>query len=259
MSRQNDAPSLGKQASEQQFLENRLFMANIGMIASGMSNQLSELTNAVKIASDSLSVLNQRSQGYYPVEMLKQIEIITTASGKIYHLADRLGSLASRSISHKNVPVNLPEILHDTASLVQKLFNIPESTITIQCAQTPLNVEGNQAVCECLIIAIIMYALRRPSGRTMRDSHLTIEAQRESAHAVLSCEIRTRGEKQDYVEIQISGNNGANLSNHHTQSGLEIIQLLVDVLKGEFTTVMGSTSSEKIVIRLPIITESKDT
>lgn len=229
-------------------------MASIGVMAAGITHEINQPLNAIKVTADSISYWNKRNPDTLPEPFVEQMQIISRSVERIVEIIQHMRTFWVLPQTPQVSAVDLNKAVKNALSLVRQQLHDHGVREQIDLNADPLFVESNLVHLEQVILNLTVNALRALGQTGQKIKIIEIQTYSENNHAVLV--LRDNGPGLPTLDTDklfdpfFSTNNGG----EGMGLGLAIVKRYIDRYKGEIQAGNHENSGALFTIKFPLVT-----
>ena len=135
-------------------------LATIGLMTSGITHEINQPLNAIKVIADSILYQQKVNPYLYPPELMQKINDISKATERINGISQQIKKFCVSEKANIHEEFELHETIKYSLSLLNKQTNIHDIVIELQFYPYKINVVGNKIQFEQIIINLCMNAIQ---------------------------------------------------------------------------------------------------
>lgn len=134
-------------------------MASIGVMAAGITHEINQPLNAIKVTADSINFWHKRHPGMLPDTLAEQLEIISKSVKRIVEIIQHMRAFWVIPDAPAIAPVDLNNAIENALSLTRQQLHAHGIQKHLELYDKPLLVEGNLIHFEQIIINLVVNAI----------------------------------------------------------------------------------------------------
>ncbi|WP_372367774.1 ATP-binding protein [Candidatus Uabimicrobium sp. HlEnr_7] len=236
-----------------QIVEKSSKLASIGVIAAGITHEINQPLNAIKITADSILYWEKRNQNILPQRFIDKIKDISQGANRINEIIYHMRSFWDSQQSQK-MKVNIEEVIKKALSLATVQLHSHGINLEYKPSRSNLYIKGNSIKLEQILINLIVNAVHAVDSSQKTSKYIKIQT----------------AKKKSYVEIKII-DNGTGFAKGISQEslfdpfystknskgvgmglGLAIVKYFVQKLEGKIRFFNNKLGGATFCLELPI-------
>ncbi|BBM85186.1 PAS domain-containing sensor histidine kinase [Candidatus Uabimicrobium amorphum] len=242
-----------ERAASIQIVEKSSKLASIGVVAAGITHEINQPLNAIKITADGILFWEKRNKGVLPQRFIDKVKDISQGANRINEIIHHMRSFWD-SQRNRDSKVNTTEVIQKALSLARAQMGSHGITLDYTPPQNDFYVKGNPIQLEQIIINLIVNAIHAVDASDKKNKSIALKTVK----------------KKNYVQIQII-DNGTGFARGISQEslfdpfystkngsgmgmglGLAIVKYFVDKLDGKIRFFNNKLGGATFNLELPI-------
>jgi C4-dicarboxylate-specific signal transduction histidine kinase len=174
-----------KSLRAQQMVERATRLASIGAMAGGITHEINQPLNAIKISADSVLYWHKLNPGILPELFVQEVANIATAEQRIEKIIKHMRSFWVPASSSQTELIELNDVLKSALTLLDRQLCSHGIEQEYQLADTTLKVEGTRIQLEQVIINLTVNAMHALDDVESDDKRITFVTMQQDACALL--------------------------------------------------------------------------
>lgn len=158
-------------------------LASIGVIAAGITHEINQPLNAIKITVDSMLYSEKRNKGSVPVKLIEKLGQISEGVKRISQIILHMRSFWT-SNENAESKINIKDIILKSMSLIERQLQSHGIDIEYIFADD-LFTKGNPIHLEQIIINLVMNAMHAIESGNKQEKHLKISLSKRKQHSLV--------------------------------------------------------------------------
>ena len=251
-----------KNAEVIQTIGNSARLASIGVMAAGITHEINQPLNAIKVLSEGILFYHKRNPVHYDKDLIQKIKDISTAADRINEIVMQMKSFCDIASSTIDDEFEVNQTIHYALEFVKNLSQIHDIEIELTLYPYKVFLKGNKVHFEQIIINLCINAIQALEKIKKEDKKIVISSEIVSSNQT----------KQKCLILTISDNGTGILcedlnrifdpfystksSGENMGLGLAIVKMFVDSFKGKIIA-MNKENKEGASFQLMIDLPSK--
>lgn len=143
-----------------QMIENAARIASIGVIAGGITHEISQPLNAIKVAADGIIYWNKQQGLALPDQITRLIQRISNAVSKVEDIIQHMRSYWLKSASQERLEVSVSSVIQRALSLIMQKIRAHDIYLKIEEKKPDLTITANALQLEIIINNLIINAIQ---------------------------------------------------------------------------------------------------
>jgi len=226
-------------------------LASIGVLAAGITHEINQPLNAIKITSDSILLWNQMNQGILPEEFGDWLQLIPSHVNRIVDIIQQMRSYWVPTEKAEVRELNLNESIRKALSLVDTQLYNHGIHLDVLLAPGELILPGNAIHLEQVLINLVVNAMQALDTEQRRDKWIRVSTRRRVQNIILKVEDNGPGFKIPNVEKIFDPFYSTKRQGTGSGLGLAIVKRFVTEHGGSITASNGKEAGAVFTISLP--------
>lgn len=246
-----------KELEAKQMVEKAARFASIGVMAAGITHEINQPLNAIKISSESILFWEKRNPGALSSPFLKELKNISKAVARINDIIKHMRSFWARSDKSDFALVDLNKVIKTALSLLDRqLFSHcieQEQTFTDEL----LMVKCNQIQIEQVIINLIVNAMRSLDKDHEIEKKIQIITKKENNFALIIVKDNGEGLPDNIGEKLYDPFFSTKEPGEGMGFGLAIVKNIIDKLNGTIKAENNEDRGVSFILKIPLVKEEE--
>ncbi|MCE5271566.1 PAS domain S-box protein [bacterium] len=226
-------------------------LASIGVLAAGITHEINQPLNAIKITTDSILLWIQMNQGLLPEEFGDWLQLIPAHVNRIVEIIQQMRSYWVPTEKAEVRELNLNESIRKALSLVDTQLYNHGIHLDIRLAAGELVLVGNAIHLEQVLINLVVNAMQALDTEQHRDKWIRVSTRRRQQRIILKVEDNGPGFKIPNVEKIFDPFYSTKRQGTGSGLGLAIVRRFVTEHGGSITAANGKKAGAVFTISLP--------
>lgn len=174
-----------KQVDAVKHVERSARLASIGVMAAGITHEINQPLNAIKVTADSIQFWHKRNPGALPDMFIEQLGLISKSVHRIVDVVQHMRKFWVVPNAPKVKIVDMKEAITNALSLTGQQLHSHNIKEKLDLSDQPLTFEGNMVHLEQVIVNLVINAVRALDGYKQEQKTIHITAGRENKHLKL--------------------------------------------------------------------------
>lgn len=148
-----------KRFETEKMIERSAKIASVGVIASGITHEINQPLNAIKVGSDGLLIWNMQHPGVFPEKIMKVINAISVSAGKIDNIIKHLRSYWLDTSDLELVPVDINKVINNAVILLGQKLSSHDIELSIITEDSQPSIIANAIDTELILNNLIMNSI----------------------------------------------------------------------------------------------------
>ncbi len=149
-------------------------MASIGVISAGITHEINQPLNDIKVVADSLLFWNKRNQGLIPQKYRMWLQSISDSVNRITEIIKQMRSYWISPDKTKEEQFSLQEAVREAVSLIGTQLATHMIRLDVVGDDSPLKLRGNKINLEQIVLNLVVNAMHALDTLGKKDKRITI-------------------------------------------------------------------------------------
>lgn len=224
-----------KNIEAMRMLEESSLLASIGVLSAGITHEINQPLNAIKITADSVLYWQKRNPGQLPELFARKINTISEETSRIDSIIKHMRTFYDKPHVVSNATIDMVEGVKRSLSLVTRQVSDHSIELIEELPKTALLVCANYVQFEQIVINLIVNAIHSLDQVQKENKKIKLHVYRDSTHGVLEIhdngtgiENSIREKIYDPLFTTKSPESGSGL-------GMAIVKLFIDKFQAEIS------------------------
>lgn len=243
-----------KQVEAVKQMERSARLASIGVMAAGITHEINQPLNAIKVTADSIQYWHKRNPGNLPDMFIEQLDIISKSVKRIVEIIQHMRTFWVVPHAPATEVVNINRAVKNALSLIGQQLHAHGIVEQVRSNADPLNVEGNMVHFEQIIANLVVNALHALEEKNKRDKKIEIVTSRDDKKkcAVLIITDNGPGLPTEDPEKLFDPFFSTNNSGEGMGLGLAIVKRYIDRYNGTISARNNEDAGATFTITFPL-------
>ncbi len=172
-------------------LEKASNLASIGVIAAGITHEINQPLNAIKVVSDSVLYWDKKNRGYLPQMIISKLEKISAGVDRIDQIVKHMRTFYSDQQKKPDEIFDLNDAVRHAISFINRQIGAHDIELELNLDERNLDIRGNVIHVEQMLLNLVANAIHALDQSETSEKKIVIRSRGEEGHAIL--EIRDTG------------------------------------------------------------------
>lgn len=248
----------GRLAAEQKrteavkLAEKSVRMASIGVIAAGITHEINQPLNDIKITADSILMWNAKNKSLLPKNFHRWLDSISGSVNRISEIIEQMRTYWSSPEELIFSPIELNVSIHHAVSLVEQQLKAHNIKLTIEERDKSLIIDGNQINLEQIVLNLVVNAIQALDSIDSSEKNILLKIKRSGKQAVLEVIDNGPGLTETKMQRLFDPFYTTKKSQQGMGLGLAIVKRFVDGFGGDITTQIVETGGAHFIVTVPL-------
>jgi signal transduction histidine kinase/ABC-type uncharacterized transport system substrate-binding protein len=237
-------------------LEESSRLASIGVMAAGITHEINQPLNSIKITADSVLFWQKRNPGQLPEMFTRKIQTISEGTTRIDSIIKHMRTFWEKPHVTEEETVDMVEGVNRSLSLVKRQVYDHSIEIVDNLSEKPVNVCANYIQFEQIVVNLIVNSIHSLDRVQKENKKIELNVYQDEKHGVLEIHDNGTGIK-DSIREKIYDPLFTTKS-HESGSGLgmAIVKTFIDRFQGEISDYNNEEGGASFVLRF-MLTENR--
>ncbi len=175
-----------KRFETEKMIERSAKIASVGVIASGITHEINQPLNAIKVGSDGLLIWNMQHPGVFPEKIMKVVNAISISAGKIDNIIKHLRSYWLDDNDMESSPVDVNKVVNNAVLLLGQKLNSHDIELIVDLDDSAPIISANAVDTELIINNLIMNSINNfDKIENKIDKYIRIETINENNNVII--------------------------------------------------------------------------
>jgi len=246
-----------KQLEAMRIIEKASRLASIGVIAAGITHEINQPLNAIKISTDSILFWDKRNPGVLPELFIEELKQISESSQRIDEIIKHMRLFWVNPEIDKSDQVELNSTLDNALSLISRQVFSHNIDLKKDICDSGLLIESNQIYIEQIIINLINNAIQVLDHCDKMGRFIRVKTFKKNFYAVIEIEDNGSGLPENIGDKLFDPFFSTKNQAENMGLGLAIVKRIVDRFKGEIKHYNNEHGGATFQISFPLINKDK--
>ncbi|MBI9066411.1 MAG: GHKL domain-containing protein [Salinivirgaceae bacterium] len=233
-------------------LEESSLLASIGVLSAGITHEINQPLNAIKITADSVLYWQKRNPGLLPEMFVRKINTISEETSRIDSIIKHMRTFYDKQPVALNETIDMVEGVKRSLSLVKRQVSDHSIELVEELPKTPLLVCANYVQFEQIVINLVVNAIHSLDQVQKDTKKIRLHVYQDSTHGIL--EIHDNGEGIDNsirekIYDPLFTTKG---SESGSGLGMAIVKLFIDRFQGEISDYNNDEGGASFILRFKL-------
>ncbi|MCP4149043.1 MAG: GHKL domain-containing protein [bacterium] len=226
-------------------------MASMGVMAAGITHEINQPLNAIKVTADSIRFWHQRNPGRLPNVFVEQFSLITESVDRIVEIIQHMRAFWVVKESPQISRIDINQAVKNALSLTRQQMNTHNIQHNFQSTESPLLVDANLIHVEQIIMNLLVNAIHALDEVKRETKTISLVTRREPQRAVLEIHDNGPGLPSTDPDKLFDPFFSTHTDGSGTGLGLAIVKRYIDRYNGVIDAQNGTAAGAKFSISFP--------
>ncbi len=246
-----------KQSAAVKLVERSSRLASIGVMAAGITHEINQPLNAIKVTADSIQYWHKRNPGILPDMFEDQLRNISKSVDRITEIIRHIRTFWVIPDTPEVSMVNLNQAVKRSLSLIDQQLNAHNIQYRFKMRQDPLPLKGNLVHLEQIVVNLIANAMYSVDEANRHDKKIEINTRREKGLAVLIIKDNGTGLPVQNVAEMFDPFFSTRKAGEGMGLGLAIVKNYIDRYRGSIEAKNNNGGGATFTLRFPIARQKR--
>ncbi|MCE5270844.1 GHKL domain-containing protein [bacterium] len=245
-----DAEKKGLEAV--QMAEKASRMASIGVMAGGITHEINQPLNALKLNSTQVLSWTERARGIIPDKVVEKLRRVPEYINRIEEIVKHMSEFWISPNQKVNERFDLKDSVQHALTLINRQINIHRIKFNLNVEPVDMPIQGNHINVELILINLVVNAVQALDELQKQDKTITISIRRNGSSAVL--------EVSDNGKALFRGNEERIFDPFYSTKkpslgiglGLAIVKRLTQELSGKVNAFVNNEDGATFIVEIPL-------
>lgn len=248
-----------KNVEAMRLLEESSRLASIGVMAAGITHEINQPLNAIKITADSVLFWQKRNPGQLPEMFIRKIQTISDGTLRIDSIIKHMRTFWEKKPGISTETIDMVEGVKRSLSLVKRQVYDHSIELVDELPRNPVLVFANYTQFEQIVVNLIVNSIHSLDKVQKENKKIKLRVYKEINHGIL--EIHDNGigiEKsiQDKIYDPLFTTKDPGLG---SGLGMAIVKTFIDRFQGEISNYTNDEGGASFVLRFKLHEEKLKT
>jgi signal transduction histidine kinase len=241
-----------KHSEAVQLTEQSSRLASVGVMAAGITHEINQPLNAIKVTADSIQYWHKRNPGKLPEPFIEQLKSISKSVYRIVEIIQHMRTFWIQPDSPKISLINLNQAVKNALSLTRQQLTAHHINHQFVSKSNPIPVKGNLIHFEQIVLNLISNAIHSLDETARDDKLIQLTTASVNGLATLTIQDNGTGLPVDNTDRLFNPFFSTKNSGEGMGLGLAIVKNYIDKYNGNVTAENNQKGGATFVIRFPI-------
>ena len=241
-----------KQTEAARMAERSSRMASIGVMASGITHEINQPLNLIRLTADSILMARRRNIDVPVEEMIENFSAISEHVKRMDKIIQHMREfwVSPTSVSHELFDLN--EAIAKGLTLIEQQLSSHRIDLEFSLTSTPLKVSGNRIHIEQIVINLVANSMHALDEIERERKVISVITEKRGNNARLVVKDNGPGFSVKHPEDLFDPFFSTRKPGSGTGLGLAIVKRFVDELSGKIEAMNNETEGAKFIVMFPL-------
>ncbi|PKQ60960.1 hypothetical protein BZG02_17595 [Labilibaculum filiforme] len=237
-------------------LEESSRLASIGVMAAGITHEINQPLNAIKITADSVLFWQKRNPGQLPEMFTRKIQTISEGTTRIDSIIKHMRTFWEKPHVSEHESINMVEGVNRSLSLIKRQVSDHSIELIDDLPKVGVQVYANYIQFEQIVVNLIVNSINSLDKVQKENKKIKLNVYQDSKHGVLEIHDNGTGIESSIREkiydplFTTRGNeSGSGL-------GMAIVKTFIDRFQGEISDYNNEEGGASFILRFKLMENS---
>jgi signal transduction histidine kinase len=241
-----------KHSEAVQLTEQSARLASVGVMAAGITHEINQPLNAIKVTADSIQYWHKRNPGKLPEPFIEQLKSISKSVYRIVEIIQHMRTFWIQPNFPKISLINLNQAVKNALSLTRQQLTAHHIEHQFVSKSNPVPVKGNLIHFEQIVLNLISNAIHSLDETAKDDKLIQLTTASVNGFATLTIQDNGTGLPADNIDRLFNPFFSTKNSGEGMGLGLAIVKNYIDKYNGNITVNNNQKGGATFIIRFPI-------
>jgi C4-dicarboxylate-specific signal transduction histidine kinase len=241
-----------KHSEAVQLTEQSARLASIGVMSAGITHEINQPLNAIKVTADSIQYWHKRNPGKLPEPFIEQLKNISKSVYRIVEIIQHMRTFWIQPDSPKISRINLNQAVENALSLTRQQLTAHHIKHEFVSKSNPIPVRGNLIHFEQIVLNLISNAIHSLDETAKDDKLIQLTTASVNGFATLAIQDNGTGLPVDDIDRLFNPFFSTKDNGEGMGLGLAIVKNYIDKYNGTITARNNRNGGATFTIRFPI-------
>ncbi len=231
-------------------------LASIGVMAAGITHEINQPLNAIRLSADGIILWNQQNPGNFPDFLLNLIKEISAGSKRISEIIEHMRSFWSNPAHKAPVLIDLNEALREALELITRQIKNHQITLDLNLNRHPMLISGDALQMQQIISNLVTNAIHALDESTQKDKLIRITTSQVDSEMVLEVYDNGPGLPEQAQDKLFDPFYSTRSPGKGMGLGLAIVSMFVDRFNGTIEAHNNEEGGAIFTVRFPAVQNS---
>ena len=246
-----------KQAEARRMADKASRMASIGVIAAGITHEIMQPLNDIKVTADSVLFWNEKNRGIIPLKYRQWLESISGSVNRISRIIEQMRSYWALPSESSMSAIDLNRSVTNALSLIKHQLESHGIDLVVTEQSKSLIVNGNQVNMEQVVLNLVVNAMHALDSSGRKDKRIEIVIGHANGNAVMEVRDNGPGLPEGVVSKLFDPFYSTKKREEGMGLGLAIVKRFVEGFGGRVEASNNSEGGARFTVEIPLRGKSK--
>ncbi|MGZ2370294.1 ABC transporter substrate binding protein [Ancylomarina sp. YFZ004] len=241
-----------KNVEAMRMLEESSLLASIGVLSAGITHEINQPLNAIKISADSVLYWQKRNPGQLPEMFVRKINTISEETSRIDSIIKHMRTFYDKPNVVLNETIDMVEGVKRSLSLVKRQVCDHSIELINELPNASVQVCANYVQFEQIVVNLIVNAIHSLDKVQKANKKIKLLVYQDSAHGVLEIHDNGLGIEDDIREKIYDPLFTTKGSDEGSGLGMAIVKLFIDRFQGEISDYNNEDGGASFILRFKL-------
>lgn len=242
-----------KNIETMRLLEESSRLASIGVMAAGITHEINQPLNAIKITADSVLFWQKRNPGDLPEMFTRKIKTISDGTSRIDAIIKHMRTFWEKPKSDSNEKIDMVEGVSRALSLVKRQINDHSIELKQQLPNQVVSVFANYIQFEQIIVNLVVNAIHSLDKIKKEDKQIKLSVTKDDVFGIIEIHDNGTGISEDIDDKIYDPLFSTKDPEIGSGLGMAIVKSFVDRFQGEITNYNNEAGGASFIVKFRLV------
>lgn len=241
-----------KNVEAMRMLEESSLLASIGVLSAGITHEINQPLNAIKISADSVLYWQKRNPGQLPEMFVRKINTISEETSRIDSIIKHMRTFYDKPNVVLNETINMVEGVKRSLSLVKRQVCDHSIELINELPSVTIQVCANYVQFEQIVVNLIVNAIHSLDQVQKANKKIKLRVYQDAVHGVLEIHDNGSGIEDNIREKMYDPLFTTKGSSEGSGLGMAIVKLFIDKFQAEISDYNNEDGGASFILRFKL-------
>ncbi|MCF7809916.1 PhnD/SsuA/transferrin family substrate-binding protein [bacterium] len=233
-------------------------LASIGVMSAGITHEINQPLNAIRLSADGILLWNEQNPGSVPEFLLNLIREISDGSKRISDIVEHMRNFWVTRDTGTLVRIELNEIIQGALELITRQIKNHQIELSLNLSNKPLPSLGDSVKLQQIINNLVVNAIYALDEVERAEKRISVTTRQDESFVILEVSdngpgLPTESQDQLFDPFYSTRNPGKGMG-----LGLAIVKMFVDRLNGKIEARNNNNEGSTFTVYFPVVVKNDD-
>ena len=236
-----------------QEVEKHSKMASIGVLAAGITHEINQPLNAIRVTADSIQYWNKKNKGKLPEIFVEQMSLISKSVMRISNIIKHMRNFWNEPGNNVDKKTDINKVINAALGLISEQMKTHSISKKIELLSKHLYVNCNPIHLEQIVINITINAINALNKNNNKNKMIFIETSKDEKNAIIKIQDNGPGLPTENYEELFDLFYSKSKDDESMGLGLAIVKRYVEKYNGNIEAKNNPDAGACFIISLPLL------